>query len=110
MRLGPFVIVGGEALISIVIAGPAVAAPTESSVLYCGNSSYVVTGLGRGAPLKLTAGNSNYVIKYAELEPSGQVVLDIKGQDDRADLITCTTTSPAGQAYTFKGFFTARNG
>jgi hypothetical protein len=110
VRLGPFVVLGATALASVVAAVPAAAAPTDSSVLYCGSSSYVVTGFGRGTPLKLIAGNSNYVVKYARVEPSGQVVLNIKGQDDRTDLVTCTTTSPDGHAYTFRGFFTPRNG
>ena len=110
VKFARFFAAGATALAFFTATGLAVAAPTESSVLYCGSSSYVVTGFGRGTPLKVTAKNSNFVVKYARLEPSGQVVLDILGQEARADLVTCTTTSPSGQAYTFRGFFTPRTG
>lgn len=109
MRLGLLAALAGTTLAATVAATPAVAAPTKSSVLTCGKATYVVDGFGRGTPLKLTSSNGNYVVKLARLEPSGQVVLDVKGQDDRSDLVTCTTTSPSGQAYTFRGFFTPRN-
>lgn len=110
MKMPAFLVVGAAALVSVTAVGTASAAPTEAAVLDCGGSSYVVTGFGRGTPLKLSAGTSNFVVKYARLEPSGQVVLDNKGQTDRADLVTCTTTSPSGQRFTFRGFFTPRAG
>jgi hypothetical protein len=68
-----------------------------------------VTGFGRGEALHVVGTNQNFVVTYARLEPSGQVVTDIAGQRDRADLLTCTTVSAlSGTQYTFKGFLTPR--
>ena len=108
MRRAAARVLAGATLALVASPGPAGAAETESAVLDCGATSYVVTGFGRGTPLKLTAGTANYVVKYARAEPSGQVLADVRGQTGRADLVTCTTTSPGGNAYTFQGFFTPR--
>lgn len=104
MKLVLPVAVGAAAVGVLAVFTPAQAAETESAVLTCGSASYVVTGFGRGTPLKLSSSNSNYIVKYARLEPSGQVVQDKPG----TNLVECTTTSPSGQAYTFRGNFTPR--
>jgi hypothetical protein len=91
-------------------ATPASAAPTPSATLSCGSTSYEVTGFGRGEVLHLVGTNTDFVVTYARLEPSGQVVIDIAGQRTRPDLLTCTTVSPlSGTVYTFKGFLTPRD-
>ena len=96
------------ALALAVVAAPASAAATEAATLTCGARSYQVTGFGRGEPLHVVGSTSTFVVTYARLEPSGQVVTDIKGQRAAGDLVTCTTTAPSGTAFTFRGFFTPR--
>jgi len=110
MKRAATLVLAATASVSIAMTAPADAAETESGLLVCGSTSYVVTGYGRGTPLKLTTSTGNYVVKYARIEPSGEVVSDVRGQDGRADLVTCTTTVPSsGRGYTFQGFFTPRS-
>jgi hypothetical protein len=109
VKVRSLVAAGAAALaIPTMSVAPAQAAPTESAILRCGAVEWQVTGFGRGTPLKLQTDNVNFVVKYARLEPSGQVVLDKTGRGYDPYLQTCTTTSPAGQAYVFQGFFTPR--
>lgn len=75
----------------------------------CGDTQYVVSGFGRGEPLHVSGGTSNYVVTYARVGPDGPVIIDIPGQRDRADVVTCSATSPiSGRTFIFEGFFTPR--
>jgi hypothetical protein len=89
----------------LALTGIADAQDTSSAKMKCGHDTYIVTGFGRGAPLKLSTSNSNYVVKYA-VDQDGNVVVDAKGQEDK-DLVECTVKSPVtGVSYTLQGYFT----
>lgn len=99
----------GCAVLSIsALPGSAAGAETESAPLLCGGTTYVVTGFGRGEPLHVVGSVTNFVVTYARLEPSGRVVADITGQSGRTDIVSCTSTTPNGTQFTFRGFFTPR--
>ncbi len=90
-------------------AGPAHAAATDSSVLTCGATSYEVTGFGRGQVLHVVGGVNVFVVTFAQLVHSDQVVFDNPGLSDVQDLVTCTATSPiSDRTFIFRGFFTPR--
>lgn len=109
MKLTALAVAGCAALGLGVSPAHAAAAEAPSAVLDCGsNGSYEVTGFGRGESLRVVGTTSNFVVTFARLEPSGVVVMDIPGQQGRADVLTCTTTTPSGTAFTFRGFFTPR--
>lgn len=85
-------------------AAPALAAPTDSAVLDCGESAFVVDGFGRGQVLHVVGSTSNFIVTRAEV--GGTVVFDSPSRADRT-LVTCTTVSPgSNKAFTFTGFFT----
>ncbi len=107
-QLVQFTVVGLAALGFASISTSATAAETESATLTCGTASYQVTGFARGEPLHVLGNNSNFVVTYARFESTGQVVMDIPGQNARRDIVTCTATTPAGSRFTFRGFFTPR--
>jgi hypothetical protein len=76
-------------------------------VLKCGKKiSVSVTGFGRGQVLHVVDSNADFIVTTATLTESGVTVFDIPGQNSDADIVTCTTTSPSGTRYTFRGFFT----
>src|SRR5687767_15097933 len=93
-------------MIIVLSATTVQAKPTEEATLYCGSQQYTVSGFGRGEVLHVSGSNLNYVVTYARVEPNGPVVIDIKGQQDKTDVVTCTVTTPFGTTFTFKGFFT----
>ena len=63
-----------------VAAPPAVASPTESALLKRRGSAPVeVTGFGRGQVLQVVGSNSVFVVTFAQLKDSGQVVFDNPG-------------------------------
>lgn len=96
-------------LVLTAAAAPAVAAPTEFAPLTCdGVTPLEVTGFGRGQVLQVVGGNRVFVVTFARLEESGAVVFDNPGSSNRGDIVTCTTTSPSGTGFTFRGFFTPR--
>src|SRR5262245_58494097 len=76
------------------------AAEQLEGVLTCGAQQYTVSGQFHGNSFHLTTGTTNYVVKYAELEPEGTVITDVRGQQDK-DLITCSFTSPSDRQFTF---------
>ena len=82
------------------------AAETESATLTCGPQSFTVTGFGRGEVLHVVGSNANFVVTFAQIEPSGQVIIDVRGHQDRDNTVTCSATTPTGKPYTFRGFFT----
>ncbi len=87
------------------------AKPTEESILSCGSQQYVISGWGTGA-FHVSGSNQIFLVTYARLdsEPGQPVLFDIRGQQNKPDIVTCTTTSPVSRIdYTFKGFFTPRN-
>jgi hypothetical protein len=89
------------------VAPPAAASPTESALLKCRGSAPVeVTGFGRGQVLQVVGTNSVFVVTFAQLKDSGQVVFDNPGMTTSADVVRCTTTSPSGTSFIFQGFFT----
>jgi hypothetical protein len=90
-------------------ASAATAAETESAALTCGTATYTVTGFGRGQVLHVANSERIFVVLYAELHPQGRVVYDNPGQGRKADEVSCTTTSPSGQEFLFRGFFTPRS-
>src|SRR5262245_34128531 len=108
MRLRQSIVVG---ILAVSIFGMAtiVQAKRLEGILSCGTQQYTVSGYGSSEVLQISGSTTNYVVSYARVEPNGPVVIEIKGQQDKADLITCTTTSPAtGNNVTLKGFFTPR--
>lgn len=107
MRLAAVAAIAGP-LSLISAAAPAVAAPTESAELDCGSAQYEVKGFGRGQVLRVVGSNSNFVVTFAALA-SGKVVFDNPGLTSGGDIVSCTTTTPAGTAFSFRGFFTPRS-
>jgi hypothetical protein len=47
-----------------------------------------------------------FVVTFAQLKDSGQVVFDNPGMTTSPDVVRCTTTSPSGTSFIFRGFFT----
>jgi hypothetical protein len=85
---------------------------TEESILSCGSQQYVISGFGGGTVFHVSGSNQNFVVTYAraDSEPGQPVLFDTRGQQNKPDIVTCTTTSPVRRIdYTFKGFFTPRN-
>ena len=106
MRLAAVAATVGPLVLGVV-APPAVASPTESALLKCRGSAPVeVTGFGRGQVLQVVGTNSVFVVTFAQLKDSGQVVFDNPGMTSSADVVRCTTTSPSGTSFIFQGFFT----
>jgi hypothetical protein len=59
------------------LAVPASAGSTDSTPLDCGPGGvFEVTGFGRGQVLHLTDGTQQFVVTFAQRQPSGQVVFD----------------------------------
>lgn len=87
----------------------ATAAETESSTLTCSTETYTVTGFGRGQVLHVVGSEGNFVVVHARLVPQGTVVYDNPGQGSKADVVSCTTTTPGGQEFFFRVFFTPRS-
>ena len=112
MRLS-HVIVAGFLIIGI-LGMPAIAnaKPTEEAVLTCGDQEFLVSGFGRGNVLHVSGSTTNYVVTFAQVEsePDGPIIIDIKGQRDKEDIITCSATSPiTSRTFIFQGFFTPRS-
>ncbi len=100
--------VAGPLVLAAATATPVMAAPTESATLKCGSTEYEVTGFGRGQVLQVVGSNSVFVVTFAQLAESGKVVFDNPGLTSGGDIVTCTTTSPLGTSFIFRGFFTPR--
>jgi|SRR5690349_3635779 len=101
--------VAGYLTMSLVLAATSVQAKsTPEAVLTCGGDQYVVSGFGRGEVLHVSDSTSNFVVTYAR--SGSNVLIDIRGQQNKQDIVTCSVTSPlSGTEYTFRGFFTPRN-
>ena len=85
------------------------AKPNPEATLSCGSQQYTVIGFGRGETLHIVGSTTNYVVTYAQIQQTGLVVIDIKGQQNKEDIVTCTAQSPlSSNIFTFKGFFTPR--
>lgn len=85
------------------------AKPNLESTLSCGSQQYTVIGFGRGETLHIVGSTINYVVTYAQIQQTGEVLIDIKGQRDKKDIVTCTAQSPlSSNIFTFQGFFTPR--
>src|SRR5689334_16079582 len=96
---------GCLALSLLLLAASAHAAPNPEATLTCGETQYTVNGFGRGEPLHVVNSTSNYVITYARIDsdPAHPVIIDVPGQRNRPDIVTCTATSPLrGTQYTFQ--------
>lgn len=100
--------VAGTVVLTAAAAAPALAAPTDAATLTCGSAQYEVTGFGRGQVLQVVGSNAVFVVTFAQLAASGRVVFDNPGAGHGADVVTCTTTTPSGTAFRFRGFFTPR--
>jgi hypothetical protein len=112
MRRKLFLIVGCLALSILGLASPASAKPTAEATMVCGSESFTVSGFGRGEALKISGTNTNYVLTYAEViagPDTGAVIINVKGQRNSEDIVTCNATSPlSGRTYLYRGFFTPR--
>lgn len=107
-RLTLSTLASAAALVVCACPSSAFGAETQSADLLCGGTKFVVTGFGRGEVLHVVGSNANFVVTFAQIVSSGRVVIDIPGQTG-VDVITCTTTTPSGTDFTFKGFFTPRS-
>jgi hypothetical protein len=88
----------------IAFAVPALGAPPgPTAELVCPSATYTIVGFSRGQPFHVVGSTSMFIVTSAVL--NGEVVLESPAQADRP-LVTCTTVSPIGNAYTFTGFFT----
>ena len=110
MRLKQLVVSGSLAVSLLGIVPTAQAKPNPEAILSCGSQQYTVNGFGRGEALHVVGSTTNYVVTYAEIisgSGTGNVVTDIKGQQGKEDIVTCTATSPVTErTFRFKGFFT----
>lgn len=87
-------------------AGPAAAGETAAAPLVCGNTTYSVTGFGRGQALHVVGSNQNFVVTRAQLS-TGEVVFEAKGQQKNESKVECTAKSPeSDRTFIFEGFFT----
>src|SRR3712207_4508308 len=88
-------IAGGCLIASLLGIVPTVQAkPNPEAVLSCGSQQYTVNGFGRGETLHVVGSNVNYVVTYAQIQQTGQVIIDVKGQRAKDDIVTCTVQSP----------------
>ena len=110
MRLKQFVVVGSLAVSLLGLITTAQAKPNPEAILSCGSQHYTVNGFGRGTPLHIVGSSTNYVITYAEVisgPGTGDVIIDVKGQRNKENIVTCTVKSPLSErTFLFKGFFT----
>jgi hypothetical protein len=109
MRLKQVIAVGSLAASIFGMVTSAQAKPNLEAVLSCDAQQHTVIGFGRGETLHMVGSTTNYVVTYAQIQQTGQVLIDIKGQRGKKDIVTCTAQSPlSSNIFTFHGFFTPR--
>ncbi len=87
-------------------SAPAYAKQSPPGVLVCGTTQVPGQFSGSGVAFHTDDGRT-FVVKYAKNERTGQVIVDVKGQQDKG-LVTCSYLSPRnGDLFTFTGFFTS---
>jgi hypothetical protein len=105
MRIRTLAVAAATALAMGAFPTSAEAADTEAADLLCSDGAVRVTGFERGEVLHVVGSNRNFIVTSA-VNATGQTVFDIPGHRNRAGIVTCAATTPAGKDYTFQGFFT----